>query len=130
MSSNQATIQAVVVSQAALAQGKATETIALFYPDGTPFAGTTELAEASGPVSSPAAPPSSNSPWTNSSDRNMFITLSATTAITAVSMTGANGVTASLKVPGSATSYNFVLPAGASYTPTYTGTLTATVVEL
>lgn len=126
--SNQGVTQAVVVStQTTLNPNKGVETIALFNPDGTPIV-LPELAEASGPVASPPAPPSSTVAWPNPSDRNLFITLAAT-SITVVSVTGANGVTASLKIPASCAEYNFVLPIGASYTPTYTGTLTATVVE-
>jgi hypothetical protein len=75
-----------------------------------------------GPISSPQAPPSSGSAWPNYYYRDAWITLSATT-ITALSIdsTTQNGL------GSSPATYTFLLPAGHSYTPTYTGTLTHTV---
>jgi hypothetical protein len=75
-----------------------------------------------GPVASPQAAPSSGSAWNNYYYRDAWITLSATT-ITALSIDS----TAQKGLAGSPAAYAFFLPAGHSYTPTYTGTLTHTV---
>jgi hypothetical protein len=82
-----------------------------------------------GPIASPQAAVASGSPWFNGYTRDAFMTLSATT-ITAVSVTGQNNVTTSLAVPSSATTYNMMLPSGASYTWTGTGTMTHTVTTI
>jgi len=76
---------------------------------------------APGPVASPQAAPANNTAWPNYYYRDAWITLSAT-AITAVSIDST-----AQAVPSAATKYAFFLPAGHSYTPMYTGTLTHTV---
>ena len=84
-----------------------------------------DLMQATGPVASPQAPPSSGSAWANQYYRDAWITLHATT-ITALSInsTAQNGLATS------PASYTFLLPAAQSYIPTYTGTLTHTVTLL
>lgn len=84
-----------------------------------------DLTQTYGPVASPQAPPSSGTAWLNGYYRDAWVTLSATT-ITAVLIdsTTQNGLA------GSPNTYSFLLPAGHSYTPTYTGTLTHTVTLL
>ena len=74
-----------------------------------------------GPVSAPSAPPASASAWTNNYVRDVFVSLSATT-ITAVTVTGQNGVAKALSgLAGSPAFFNFEVPANSTYTPTYTG---------
>ena len=80
------------------------------------------LDQASGPVASPQAPPANNAAWVNGYYRDAWITLSATT-ITAVKI----GTVAQNGLAGSPATYTFLLPAGQSYTPTFTGALTHTV---
>lgn len=77
-----------------------------------------------GPVASPQAPPASGSAWVNYYYRDAWITLSATTSVTALSIDS----TAQLITAGAKQA--FLLPAGHSYTPAYTGTLTHTVTLL
>jgi len=79
-----------------------------------------------GPVSAPHAVAASGSPWFNGYTRDALITMAATT-ITAMTITGQNGVTVAQAVPAGATTYALVLPTGASYTATYTGVLTHNV---
>jgi hypothetical protein len=76
---------------------------------------------APGPVTGPQAPPANNAAWANYYYRDAWITLAATT-ITAVKIDST-----AQAVPSAAATYSFFLPAGHSYTPTYTGTLTHTV---
>lgn len=83
-----------------------------------------DLMQHSGPVASPQAPVASGSPWANQYYRDAFITLSATTSISAISI----GSTAQ-KITTGATQ-QILLPAGKSYTATYTGTLSHTVTLL
>jgi hypothetical protein len=80
------------------------------------------LEAAAGPVASPQAPPASTFAWPNWYYRDAWITLSAT-AISAVLIDS----TAQKGLAASPAAYSFFLPAGHSYTPTYTGTLTHTV---
>lgn len=81
-----------------------------------------DIRQQSGPVASPQAAPSSGSAWFNGYYRDAWITGSATT-ITALDIDS----TPQKGLAGSPSSYMFLLPAGHSYTPTYTGTLTHTV---
>lgn len=83
-----------------------------------------------GPVSSPQAAPSSGSAWFNGYYRDAEIALSVSGgSLSALTITGA-GNTISQAVPASTAYYRFTLPAGQSYTPTFTGTLTHTVTLL
>lgn len=75
-----------------------------------------------GPVASPQAPPANNAAWQNYYYRDAWITLSATT-ITALKI----DATAQNGLAGSPATYTFLLPAGHSYTPTFTGALAHTV---
>ena len=119
-------VQVVVMPGASPMQAeRATEVQQLFHPDGTAIDLSTPV-DPIGPVSAPSAAPATTVAWVNPYSRNAFVTLSAT-GITAVSITGPNAVTVAQKVPSGATTFNFILPKGASYTPTYTGTLTHTV---
>ena len=74
-----------------------------------------------GPVVSPQAPPGTGSAWFNGYYRDAEITLQVSAGtLTAVSITGA-GNTVAQAVPASATWYRFLLGAGQSYTPVFTG---------
>ena len=84
-----------------------------------------------GPVAVPQAAPASGVAWLNAYYRDAWITILATTTITALTITGANGGTAKAQ-NGLATapaSYTFLLPSASSYTPTISaaGTITHTV---
>jgi len=82
---------------------------------------------AHGPVSSPHAAPGSASAWLNAYNLDAEVTCSVSGGtLSAMTITGPAGAI-SQTVPGSTTFYRFTLPAGCSYTPTYTGTLTHTV---
>jgi hypothetical protein len=83
----------------------------------------TALDNPAGPVASPQAPPASTVAWPNDYYRDAEITLSVS-----------GGTLSALKtdavpefLPASCTLYKFTVPAGHSYTPTFTGTLTHTV---
>jgi hypothetical protein len=81
-----------------------------------------------GPVSSPQAAPATTVAWPNRYYQDAEITLSvAAGTLSALTITGIGGTAVSQTVPASSTFYRFTLPSGASYTPTYTGTLTHTV---
>ena len=83
-----------------------------------------------GPVTSPHAVPVSGSPWLNGYYQDAEVTLSVSGGtLSALTITGINGVTVSQVVPASTTFYRFTLSAGATYTPTFTGTLTHTVTQ-
>lgn len=101
---------------------------AAFKPTGSPA--VLLLATDNGnvaPSGSPHAVASSGSPWFNGYTRDAWLTLNATT-ITAVTITGQNGVTVTQNgLAGSPAAYALFLPSGGSYTATYTGTLTHTV---
>lgn len=84
-----------------------------------------------GPVSSPQAAPSSTNAWPNYYYRDAEITVSVSGGtLSALTITGVSLTAISQTIPASTTFYRFMLPSGASYTPTYTGTLTHTVTLL
>lgn len=83
----------------------------------------TELMAQAGPIASPQAPPAFGSPWVNSYNRDVWISLSATT-ITGLTITSQAGTAVAQYVPSGAATYSFFLPNGSSYTPAGTGTLT------
>jgi hypothetical protein len=77
-----------------------------------------------GPLASPHAPPASGAAWSNFYYQDAWITLSATTSISALSIDStAQNIAAGAK-------QQLYLPAGHSYTPTYTGTLSHSVTLL
>lgn len=85
-----------------------------------------DLRQPSGPVSSPHAAPSSGSAWANLYYRDAWITLHMSAGtVTALNIdSAAQNITAAANV-------TFLLPAGHSYTPTYSGgTLSHTVTLL
>lgn len=80
------------------------------------------LGESPGTLSSPQAPPSSGSPWVNGYYRDAWITLSTSGGtVTALSIDS----TAQNVAAGAV--QQFFLASGHSYTPTYTGVLSHTV---
>ncbi len=93
-----------------------------------PQVSVTNLNTVPGPLSSPQAPPgSSPGTWFNGYFVPVWVTLSATT-ITALTITGMDGTAvAQGGLAGSPASYQFPLGPGWSYTATWTGTLTHTV---
>jgi hypothetical protein len=84
------------------------------------------LDNASGPVASPQAPPASTVAWPNWYYRDADITLSVSQG----SLTALNIDAVAQIIPTGCVLWKFTLPAGHSYTPTYTGTLTHTVTLL
>jgi hypothetical protein len=83
-----------------------------------------------GAVTSPQAPPASTVAWLNGYYWTAEITLSVSGGtLSALTITGPSGAVAQV-IPASTTFYRFTLPPGASYTPTFTGTLTHTVTLL
>jgi len=82
-----------------------------------------DLHQNPGPVSSPQAAPATTVAWPNEYYRDAEITLSVSGGTLSALKTDA----VSEILPASCTLYKFTVPAGHSYTPTYTGTLTHTV---
>jgi hypothetical protein len=79
-----------------------------------------------GPVASPQAPPASTAAWLNGYYHDAEITLSVSGGTLSALSIDSTAQT----VPASTTFYRFTLPAGHSYTPTFTGTLSHTVTLL
>lgn len=79
-----------------------------------------------GPVGSPEAPPASGSPWANLYYLDAEITVTAAGG----SLSALSIDSTAQAVPSGATFYRFTLPAGHSYTPTFTGSITHTVTLL
>lgn len=83
-----------------------------------------------GPVSGPQAAPAAGTAWPNWYLRDAWITLAATT-ITGLTITGqSTTAVAQNGLAGSPATYSFLLPSGASYTWTGTGTASHTVTLL
>lgn len=96
------------------------------FVDGGTGLAVTCLDNTPGPVGSPQAAPASTVAWGNFYYRDAEITLSvAGGSLSALEIDATAQV-----VPAAATFYRFTLPAGHSYTPTYTGALTHTVTLL
>lgn len=76
-----------------------------------------------GPIPSPQAAPATTVAWPNYYYVNLSVELSVSGGtLSALSVTGPEGTVAKV-VPSGTTAYAFALPAGCSYTPTYSGTL-------
>jgi hypothetical protein len=88
-----------------------------------------ELMAPVGPLAAPQAGVASGSPWVNSYNTDVWVTMSATT-ITAVTITGRSGTAVAQAVPAAATTYAVYVPQGCSYTWTGTGAFTHHVTQV
>ncbi len=81
-----------------------------------------------GPVASPQAPPTTGNPWVNYYYLNAWITVTLSGGtFTSLNLSNAAGTSVAQPNAAGAAAYGFMLGAGQSYTPAYSGTLTHTV---